>query len=238
VNQTNRRKGGTKMNCIICDSEEVTSQEGQLASFISHRIGVPASEGLTIQCHQCGFRYSNVRFTDAQAQAIYGDYRTDRYFQEREQFEQGFIANCGHHFKPRNGTDKVEAFVRLHKEPVTVLDIGGGNGENTPFRDRATIVDIGDTIEGHYDLVVMSHLLEHVGSPRHFVDMARKHLNKDGLIYTETPIEPPHNVWHEHCQVFSEQSLRILLDPMIDYREDSIHEICGIRMTLSTSTKK
>jgi len=226
------------MNCIICDSEEVTSQEGQLASFISHRIGVPASEGLTIQCHQCGFRYSNVRFTDAQAQAIYGDYRTDRYFQEREQFEQGFIANCGHHFKPRNGTDKVEAFVRLHKEPVTVLDIGGGNGENTPFRDRATIVDIGDTIEGHYDLVVMSHLLEHVGSPRHFVDMARKHLNKDGLIYTETPIEPPHNVWHEHCQVFSEQSLRILLDPMIDYREDSIHEICGIRMTLSTSTKK
>jgi len=223
------------MNCIICDSEEVTSQEGQLASFISHRIGVPASEGLTIQCHQCGFRYGNVRFTDAQAQAIYGDYRTDRYFQEREQFEQGFIANCGHHFKPRNGTDKVEAFVRLHKEPVTVLDIGGGNGENTPFRDRATIVDIGDTIEGHYDLVVMSHLLEHVGSPRHFVDMARKHLNKDGLIYTETPIEPPHNVWHEHCQVFSEQSLRILLDPMIDYREDSIHEICGIRMTLSTS---
>ena len=225
------------MNCIICDSEEVTSQEGQLASFISHRIGVPASEGLTIQCHQCGFRYSNVRFTDAQAQAIYGDYRTDRYFQEREQFEQGFIANCGHHFKPRNGTDKVQTFVRLHKEPATVLDIGGGNGENTPFRDRATIVDIGDTIEGHYDLVVMSHLLEHVGSPRHFVDLVRKHLNTDGLIYTETPIEPVHSVWHEHCQVFSEQSLRTLLDPMIDYRVDN-NGICGIRMTLSTSLTK
>ena len=226
------------MNCIICDSEEVTRQSGQLALFIAHRIGVPVEESFTIQCNQCGFRYGSVRFTDAQAQAIYGDYRTDRYFEERELFEPGFMAEYGHHFKPRNGTDKVETFVRSHKEPATVLDIGGGNGQNTPFRDRATIVDIGDTIEGHYDLVVMSHLLEHVGSPRHFVDLARKHLNKDGLIYTETPIDPPHNSWNEHCQVFSEQSLRTLLDPMIDYREDSIEGICGIRMTLSTSTKK
>jgi len=223
------------MNCIICESEEVTQQSGQLASFISHRIGVPTEESFTIQCHQCGFRYGSVRFTDAQAQAIYGDYRTDRYFEERERFEPGFIANCGHHFKPRSYTDKVEAFVRLHKEPVTVLDIGGGNGENTPFRDRATIVDIGDTIEGHYDLVVMSHLLEHVGSPRHFVDLAHKHLAADGLIYTETPIEPAHNSWNEHCQVFSEQSLRILLNPIIDFREDILEGICGIRMTLLTS---
>ena len=225
------------MNCIICESETVQIQFGELASFISHRIGVPASEGFTIQCHQCGFRYSNVRFTDAQAQAIYGDYRTDTYFQEREQFEPGFIANYGHHFKPRNGTDKVEAFIRTHKEPITVLDIGGGNGENTPFRDQATIVDIGDTIEGRYDLVVMSHVLEHVGSPRDFVDLACNHLTEDGLIYTETPIEPAHSVWHEHCQVFSEQSLRMLLDPMIDYQEDN-NGICGIRMTLSTCNTK
>ena len=226
------------MNCIICDSEEVTQQSGQLASFISHRIGVPTEESFTIQCHQCGFRYGSVRFTDEQAQAIYGDYRTDRYFQERELFEPGFKSNYGHHFKPYNRTDKVEAFVRSHKEPATVLDIGGGNGQNTPFRDRATIVDIGDTIEGQYDLVVMSHLLEHVASPRRFVDLARKHLAADGIIYTETPIDPPHSVWNEHCQVFSEQSLRILLDPMIDYREDNLEGICGIRMTLSTSTKK
>lgn len=222
------------MNCIICESNDVTHQLGELASFIVHRIGVPASEGFTIQCHQCGFRYSNVRFTDAQSQAIYGDYRTDRYFQERELFEPGFIATCGHHFKPRNYTDKVEEFIRSHTEPVTVLDIGGGNGENTPFRDRATIVDIGDTIEGRYDLVVMSHLLEHVGSPRNFVNLARNHLTQDGFIYTETPIEPAHAVWHEHCQVFSEKSLRILLDPMIDYREDN-NGVCGIRMTLSAS---
>ena len=226
------------MNCIICESEEVTNQIGELAAFIAHRIGVPAQEGFTIQCNQCGFRYSNVRFTDEQAQAIYGDYRSDRYFEERERFEPGFMEEYGHHFKPRSYTDKVETFVRSHKEPATVLDIGGGNGENTPFRDRATIVDIGDTIEGQYDLVVMSHLLEHVASPRRFVDLARKHLAADGLIYTETPIDPPHSVWNEHCQVFSEQSLRILLDPMIDYREDNIEGICGIRMTLSTSTKK
>ena len=222
------------MKCIICESDDVTRQSGQLASFIVHRIGVPAEESFTIQCNHCGFRYGSVRFTDEQAQAIYGDYRTDRYFQERERFEPGFMAEYGHHFKPRNGTDKVETFVRSHKEPATVLDIGGGNGENTPFRDRATIVDIGDTIEGRYDLVVMSHLLEHVGSPRHFVDLARKHLNADGLIYTETPIDPAHNVWHEHCQVFSEQSLRTLLDPIIDYRVDN-NGLCGIRMTLSTS---
>lgn len=222
------------MNCIICDSNDVAHQFGELASFIVHRIGVPGSEVFTIQCRQCGFRYSNVRFTDAQAQAIYGDYRTDRYFQERERFEPGFMAEYGHHFKPRSYTDKVETFVRSYKEPATVLDIGGGNGENTPFRDRATIVDIGDTIEGRYDLVVMSHVLEHVASPRHFVDIARNHLNTDGLIYTETPIEPAHSVWHEHCQVFSEQSLRTLLDPMIVYREDN-NGICGIRMTLSTS---
>ena len=226
------------MKCIICESDDVTRQSGQLASFISHRIGVPAEESFTIQCNHCGFRYGSVRFTDEQAQAIYGEYRTDRYFEERELFEPGFRANYDHHFEPYNRTDKVEAFVRSHKEPATVLDIGGGNGQNTPFRDRATIVDIGDTIEGHYDLVVMSHLLEHVASPRHFVELARKHLNPDGLIYTETPIDPPHNSWNEHCQVFSEQSLRILLDPIIDYREDILERICGIRMTLSTSNKE
>jgi SAM-dependent methyltransferase len=221
------------MNCIICESDNVAQQPGRLALFIAHRIGVPAEESFTIQCNQCGFRYGNVRITDEQAQAIYGDYGSDSYFQEREQFEPGIFANCGHHWKPRNYTDKVEAFVRLHKEPATVLDIGGGNGGNTPFRDRATIVDIGDTIEGRYDLVVMSHLLEHVASPRRFVELARKHLNKDGVIYTETPIDPAHNVWHEHCQVFSEQSLRILLDPIVEYREDQLQGICGIRMTLS-----
>jgi SAM-dependent methyltransferase len=222
------------MSCIICNSDAIEHQPGQLAKFILHRIGVPATETSTIQCQQCGFRYSSVRFTDAQAQAIYGDYRTDRYFAERELFEPGFMANYGHHFEPRNFIDKVEAFIRPHKEPATVLDIGGGNGENTPFRDRATIVDIGDTIEGHYDLVIMSHLLEHVGSPHRFVELARKHLKTNGLIYTETPIDGPINVWHEHCQVFTEQSLRILLHPMIDYREDRIETICGIRMTLST----
>ena len=79
------------MNCIICDSDDVAQQSGQLAWFIAYRIGVPATESFTIQCHQCGFRYGSVRFTDAQAQAIYGDYRTDRYFKERELFEPGLI---------------------------------------------------------------------------------------------------------------------------------------------------
>lgn len=221
------------MTCIICDSEAIEQQPGQLASFIAHRIGTSASEGLTIQCHHCGFRYSRVRFTDAQAKAIYGDYRSDNYFRERELFEPGFIANCGHHFKPRNYTDKVEAFIQPHIEPATVLDIGGSNGENTPFRDRATIVDIGDDIQGRYDLVIMSHVLEHVTSPRNFVDLARSHLAQGGRIYTETPIDPAINVWHEHCQVFTEKSLRILLDPVIDYREDH-NGLCGIRMTVST----
>jgi hypothetical protein len=120
----------------------------------------------------------------------------------------------------------VEAFIceAMPARPRRVLDWGGNNGRNTPFKEaEIEIFDIGSiqpkdgkfVAEPHppYDLIVCSNVLEHVSYPRWLVTQIKACMNEDTALYIEVPIENPDMVfWHEHINRFSEQSMRKLLD--------------------------
>jgi hypothetical protein len=70
------------------------------------------------------------------------------------------------------------------------------------------------------------HVLEHVGNPRQFIIDSLVHLEPDGLLYLEVPLELPPTIGkqfqtrtvdmvvpiHEHINQYSDTSLRALVD--------------------------
>ncbi len=83
------------------------------------------------------------------------------------------------------------------------------------------IVDMYEDVvfpEGHFDLIMMSHILEHCVNPRNFLKKINKDLNIDGLLFIEVPcIERPYKgnlkrfFWDAHLNYFSKNTLSALL---------------------------
>jgi len=113
-----------------------------------------------------------------------------------------------------------------------VLDVGGGDGRLlSPFQLRnynCFIVDynpspkpgikrLGLTIEDipvnmHFDIIICSHVLEHVADPVDFLSQILQHVKKKGIVYIEVPLE----IWIDipiksepvtHINFFTEISL-------------------------------
>jgi len=88
-----------------------------------------------------------------------------------------------------------------------VLDFGGANGLIlTAFKDKGLqcyvadysdrqlpgikkVANSLDDLEGHYDCILLSHVLEHVAEPGGLLSDLRYHLKDNGLLYVEVPIE-------------------------------------------------
>lgn len=223
--------------CPACSTYAITVTDvGAIAPFVAYRTGVDASLGRTCVCHDCGFRFCRVRFEPDEISRLYADYRGPSYNAERERFEPGYTAMFGHLNEPRDTISQIERWIvdLEGTEPERVLDIGGNDGRNTPFGDRAVIWDVTDAApSGLFDLVVLAHVLEHVPYPRETVALARSFLNPDGLIYAEVPIDPPVDSWHEHIQQFSTESLNALFGVMEGYRVVPDTSVGPVRMVLA-----
>ena len=125
----------------------------------------------------------------------------------------------------------------LDNASCEVLDFGGGNGrllsEFIKAGHRCSIVDyvsatlpgiehIGNTLdkvpEGRrFDLIICSHVLEHLAQPRTLLESLLKHLRPEGFLYAEVPME----MWNciplpiepvTHINFFSASSFRALLE--------------------------
>jgi SAM-dependent methyltransferase len=220
------------MNCPACESPSTTLHDvGTLAPFVAYRTGVDPELGRTCTCGSCGLRWCAVRWTDDQAAALYRGYRDADYDRERATFEPGYSSD--HLNAPREYLPDIEDWVREYLDPASVLDVGGNDGQNTPFADRATVWEIGQPEpSGTYDLVVLAHVLEHVAAPLDLVRTARGYLNPGGLMYVEVPIEPVMDVWHEHVQQFDRLSLAALLHDVIGMQE-RMTSVGPVRMALA-----
>lgn len=198
------------MMCLACDSQ-TRVEPGAFADFIRLRTG--ATDTVTRVCPACGLRFSGTRLTPEQEAALYADYRGPSYNAQRDSVEPGYSTVYAHISEPRPYLHRIEALISEYLTPTRVLDIGGHDGRNTPFADRAVTYEIGDPApEGRFDLVVMAHVLEHVAYPRHLINYARSHLALNGVLYVEVPVENPGNIWHEHQTQWTEAALRSCLD--------------------------
>lgn len=226
------------VDCPACGRDEFQVLDvGSIAPFVAHRTGVDASLGKTCVCGNCGMRFCRVRFGDDESARLYADYRGASYNEERERFEPGYTAMFGHLNDPRDSIPMIEKWVErtVPLLPNRVLDIGGNDGRNTPFADRAEVVvmEVGDPLpHGSFDLVVMAHVLEHVSYPRDMVEFARSMLGFGGAMFAEVPVDPPVDGWHEHVQQFTQLSLFQLFHDVIDFQEVDT-SVGRVRMVLS-----
>lgn len=76
----------------------------------------------------------------------------------------------------------------------------------------------GTSVKGHYDLIIMSHVLEHFISPIVALKNARKNISNHGLLYIEVPSFQWEGIRHQpiftpiHLSYFSKKSLENIIE--------------------------
>ena len=191
--------------------------------------GAEGVELTSVYCDACGFMCYSPRPTESDLQAKY------RYLSERE--EIGAL----HDRSPRAlRLDRRRELFMFHAvgrhHPVasqTVLDVGGGDGRLIrPFLEQGCqcfVVDfnphpspgiqrLGSTLDdippgALFDVIICSHVLEHVSEPGGFLRRLRSRLSENGVLYVEVPLE----IWRgipisgdpvTHVNFFTVDSLR------------------------------
>lgn len=203
-------------------------------------------------CINCGFVGPDMRYPHEMLQRLYVDYRSDAYNEERCKYEPQY-----QEIQHLVGKDPQERSVRLNNLELlltgeldlngihSVLDWGGGEGlfippcldgkdvyildiSDEPLRNER-FTRISEPAPGKLcDLILVAHVLEHVSSPREFIEEVLIHLKPGGFLYIEVPQDQSDenierfkfspesiNHWiHEHLNLFCENSLAYLGDAL------------------------
>lgn len=196
----------------------------------------------TLHCVACGLIFLDLRFDSEELGRLYQDYRGEEYTLLRDRYEPGYASRNQQLLRGGDYVAQVEnLLVPLLPAPQRVLDWGGDSGVNTPFRGRlvkhhvldisnrplvkgAQRVDAREAREHHYQLVVLSQVLEHVPEPLALLYEVAGVLAADSLLYIEVPFEglvqqittglagwEDKRHWHEHINFYAETSLRALV---------------------------
>ena len=205
--------------------------------------GMACSICKTMMCEDCGMLFLDMRFDDEEMAALYADYRGEAYTRERDRFEPGYAARNAIMLEGSAYIGQIEAILEpyLRARP-RVLDWGGDTGVNTPFRSRAMqhdVYDISnrpmvesarsvdlDTVKASvYDLIVFSHVLEHVPYPRESLREIANAMRQETILYVEVPHEevvrlsenPAQRLdrkrhWHEHINFFTPSALNAVFE--------------------------
>lgn len=208
----------------------------------------------SVFCGGCGFLFLDLRFSDSALTALYTGYREKEYTELREKYEPGYTKRNEKLNGGINFMEDVEAFIAPHVSfPARILDWGGDTGKNTPFRngqneifiyeisDKETLdgtkrITQGELRKNRYDLLINSHVLEHVPYPGDIIRDMVSVMDEESVLYIEVPYEDimsgangatdlhlKKRHWHEHINFFSKKSLEKLLAnhglQQISYRE-------------------
>lgn len=197
----------------------------------------------SLQCDGCGLVFLDMRFDGDEMAALYAGYRGPDYARQRDRFEPGYLAQNADILARPPEAAFAEAFLNpvVRAQPA-VLDWGGDTGAHTPFRTAGGDIWVHDVsgqplMEGvrqatqaglgaqAFDLVVLSHILEHTPWPAAVLDEVKAAMSAATLLYVEVPFEAlmsgdagaggraaDKKHWHEHINFFTEDALRRLLE--------------------------
>lgn len=228
------------VNCRACNSSINKSYIGKIAPFVSNRMLHGQQEEQVFECMSCGLVWINVNPSHEDMMRHYDGYWSNNYVTERERYEPSFKEKKSANFSVRNTDKYIDKFIKEYAgTPETILDLGGGSGIEAPFIGISNIdvFDISNvdvipeckkvtSINKYYDLVVLSHILEHVPDPQGMLNQALSYCSNDGYVYIEIPDEASQygkrprysNVsrlrgfWHEHIQYFDTTSITALVN--------------------------
>lgn len=156
-------------------------------------------------CRSCGFIAYVPRPSSEALDAKY------RFLQEHEQSIGGSAASPMGQDMDHRRAERTYATIRpyIRNHPASVLDFGGGDGKLlAPFYRRGNdcmLVDynmrplpgvrkVGDTLDAvpedvKFDVILCSHVLEHVSDPGQTLRQLARRLTDGGVIYGEVPVE-------------------------------------------------
>ncbi|MFI0347946.1 MAG: class I SAM-dependent methyltransferase, partial [Chthoniobacterales bacterium] len=193
-------------------------------------------------CTECGFLFLDIRFSDNELASLYEGYRDEKYTALREKYEPGYKERNDGLIVGVTYIEQVEEFLSpFFSFPINILDWGGDTGKNSPFKDKKNLLHIYEinnkepipgaelvtkekTLKTNYDLVVCSHVLEHVPYPSELLLEIKQAMREETILYIELPYEELMQTanndaslnlkkrhWHEHINFYSEESLSRLL---------------------------
>jgi hypothetical protein len=184
-----------------------------IAEYVLH---APAGLCRLCECRACGLRFFAERFTEDELATLYAEYRGPRYFAVRHRHESWYseAINRGVSHRGDGATarrDGLVSFLRASGAPETfeaILDYGGDAGQLIPLElaRQAFVFDISGVTPvagvtriaaaselrpGAYDLVLLTHVLEHSPEPLRMLRDLRPLARAAGLLYVEVPFERP-----------------------------------------------
>ena len=196
----------------------------------------------SIQCAACGAVFLDIRFTDSEMASLYAGYRGPEYTALRDRYEPGYAERNSIILRGTTHVPRVEAFLsKFVKPPLRILDWGGDTGFNTPFKSQSELLHIYDisnqaVVGGalrvsreiidrtRYDLIVLSHVIEHLPYPAKTVTEIASTMKRDTVLYIEVPhedliradehrgdVHKKKKYWHEHINFFTERAIVALL---------------------------
>ena len=253
-------------HCVCCNSQKLVGKSAVLMPFISDRIfnwkptlitkqwslntiksGMAYSVCSSLLCLDCNLLFLDMRFDDEELSQLYYKYRDKNYSKLRNKYEPGYNLINEIQNRPIKYTKNIENFLSpLLKFPIKVLDYGGDDGHNTPFRNSQNTTHVFDisnkpaiknvkivnekNMLKKYDLIILSHVIEHVSYPKVIINKIKNILNKNSIFYIELPLETflkkiwhkgtkkdflkylnKKKHWHEHINFYSKKSLIKLL---------------------------
>ena len=220
------------VTCVCCGSTDLAASPAILMPFVAHRAfgwapveidegwglktiqsGMAYSICKSLRCRNCDHLFCDIRFSDAEMNAIYAGYREEAYVALRDHYEPGYAKRNEGLVEVVSYKPAIEAFLDPYlgdpqlNGPLTILDWGGDTGSNTPYEQRRTVLDIFDisgkdvvsgarivTLEqatsAKYRLVICGQLLEHTPYPSDVLADVRKAMDAGSILYIEVPFEP------------------------------------------------
>ncbi len=194
----------------------------------------------SLLCENCGCLFLDLRFSSRELALLYKGYREEAYTALRESYEPDYRHRNEALIHGVADISYVQEFLSPYlKFPVAILDWGGDTGKNTPFKEHNKflhIYDISDKVPicgaervdkdqmliTHYDLIVCSHVLEHIPFPRDYLLEIMQIMTSQTVLYIEVPYESlmrmavPDRLlkkrhWHEHINFYSKEALHLLV---------------------------
>lgn len=181
-------------------------------------------------CRSCGWIFKDLVFNTGELEKLYN------LKEEKTSTEAILLADKNAKYRGKRMFHTVKPWLSISGN---ILDVGGRNGElmETFLKEDYIIsvldMDAGDPVSSkinkirspflewekdQYNLIVMSHVLEHTETPSDFLVHARKLLKEDGLIFIEVPSEmitcliKRHVGDHRHLCYFTRETLRSCLE--------------------------
>lgn len=229
-------------HCVVCNSNNVKRLDGYIHRFVLDRMeGTPINPNALVRCNllncnDCDSFHTNVRFSFEEETRFYKGYMKDEYINHRCAYDGEFVR----HILKSFGTEDYKTIRRNKVHEIlgksinfsdinSVLDYGGDTGFIIPHaldhakkflldvdvRENTNDVKSITTPEesGPIDLIICSHVLEHVSYPNDTLKHIKSFMSPTGYLYMEVPKEPfTEPGVHEHINRFNDKNLKYILE--------------------------